>query len=72
MKRDLILVAIAMFAWGLGEGMFLYFQPLYLEELGANPIMIGTILGESDHDRHDFRRVRIGDDRFPHPCWIPG
>jgi hypothetical protein len=63
MKRDLILVAIAMFAWGLGEGMFLYFQPLYLEELGAN---------QSDHDRHDFRRVRIGDDRFPHPCWIPG
>ena len=45
MKRDLILVAIAMFAWGLGEGLFIYFQPLYLEELGANPLLIGTILG---------------------------
>ena len=45
MKRDLLLIAVAMFAWGLGEGLFIYFQPLYLQELGANPIMIGTILG---------------------------
>jgi len=45
MKRDLILVGIAMFAWGLGEGMFIFFQPIYLEELGADPILIGTILG---------------------------
>jgi MFS family permease len=34
-----------MFAWGLGEGLFIFFQPLYLEELGADPILIGTILG---------------------------
>ena len=45
MKRDLILVGIAMFAWGLGEGLFIYFQPIYLQELGADPILIGTILG---------------------------
>ena len=45
MKRDLILVGTAMFAWGLGEGLFIFFQPLYLEELGADPILIGTILG---------------------------
>jgi len=45
MKRDLILVGTAMFAWGLGEGLFIFFQPIYLEELGADPIMIGTILG---------------------------
>jgi MFS family permease len=45
MKRDLILIGIAMFAWGLGEGLFLVFQPIYLEQLGADPIMIGTILG---------------------------
>ena len=45
MKRDLILVGIAMFAWGMGEGLFIFFQPIYLEELGANPILIGTILG---------------------------
>ena len=45
MKRDLILVGITMFAWGLGEGLFIYFQPIYLQELGADPILIGTILG---------------------------
>jgi MFS family permease len=45
MKRDLTLVGIAMFAWGLGEGLFFYFQPIYLQELGADPILIGTILG---------------------------
>jgi MFS family permease len=45
MNRDLTIVAIALMVWGLGEGMFLFFQPLYLEELGASPIQIGTILG---------------------------
>ncbi len=45
MRRDLILIALAMFTWGLGEGLFIYFQPLYLQALGANPITIGTILG---------------------------
>jgi MFS family permease len=45
MSRDLIMVALALFTWGIGEGAFLYFQPLYLEELGASPIGIGTILG---------------------------
>jgi len=44
MSRDLILVAVSMFTWGLGEGMFLYFQPLYLQQLGADPIRIGSIL----------------------------
>jgi MFS family permease len=45
MARDLILVAISLFTWGLGEGAFLSFQPLYLEQLGADPIHIGAILG---------------------------
>jgi MFS family permease len=45
LKRDLILVGIAMFAWGIGEGLFFYFQPIYLQQLGADAIMIGTILG---------------------------
>jgi predicted MFS family arabinose efflux permease len=40
---SLILVGVALFTWGIGEGMFLYFVPLYLEQLGANPIAIGTI-----------------------------
>lgn len=45
MRRDLILIATAMFTWGLGEGLFFYFQPIYLEDLGASPIEIGAILG---------------------------
>ena len=43
MNPTLILVSIALFTWGIGEGTFLYFVPLYLEQLGANPIMIGSI-----------------------------
>lgn len=45
MSRDLLLVAIALFAWGMGESAFRFFQPLYLEQLGASPLAIGTILG---------------------------
>lgn len=45
MSRDLILIAFAMLVWGLGEGMFFFFQPLYLQELGADPLQIGAILG---------------------------
>jgi MFS family permease len=45
MSRDLILVAIALFAWGMGESAYVFFQPLYLEELGASPLLIGSILG---------------------------
>ena len=45
MSRDLILFAITLFTWGVGESMFFIFQPLYLQELGASPFQIGTILG---------------------------
>jgi MFS family permease len=45
MNRSLLLIAAAMFAWGLGEGLFFYFQPIYLQQLGAQPLQIGAILG---------------------------
>lgn len=45
MTRDLKIVSAAMLAWGIGEGMFFIFQPLYIQQLGADPIMIGVILG---------------------------
>ena len=45
MTRDLLLVIISLATWGIGEGAFMYFQPLYLEELGASPVIIGAILG---------------------------
>jgi predicted MFS family arabinose efflux permease len=45
MNRDLVLVSLSLMTWGLGEGMFFFFQPLYLQELGADPLKIGGILG---------------------------
>jgi MFS family permease len=45
MNRDLLLVALSLLTWGMGEGTYLLFQPLYLQELGANPLSIGAILG---------------------------
>ncbi len=44
MSRDLVLLSISLMTWGVGEGMFLIFQPLYLQQLGANPVKIGLIL----------------------------
>ncbi len=45
MTRDLLLMAISLFTWGVGEGMFLIFQSIYLQKWGADPIEIGAILG---------------------------
>lgn len=45
MSRDLILLALSLMTWGLGEGMFLFFQAPYLEQLGAGSLQIGRILG---------------------------
>ena len=45
MNRNLLFVILALFTWGLGEGLFLYFQPIYLQQLGADPVLIGAILG---------------------------
>ena len=45
MSRDLLLLSLSLFTWGIGESAYYYFQPLYLQELGASPILIGTILG---------------------------
>ncbi|KAF0109373.1 MAG: major facilitator superfamily transporter [Chloroflexi bacterium] len=45
MSRNLLLVAVSLFVWGIGEGLFIYFQPLYLQEWGADPLLIGGILG---------------------------
>lgn len=43
MNPALLLVGVSLFTWGIGEGMFLYFVPLYLQQLGADPILIGTV-----------------------------
>ncbi len=45
MSPSIIWISAALFTWGIGEGMFYMFQPFYLSQLGADPIMIGYILG---------------------------
>ncbi len=45
MSRDLLLIALSLLTWGVGEGLFLYIQPLYLGALGASPQGIGNIIG---------------------------
>jgi len=43
MNVDLILLSVSLLTWGIGEGMFLIFQPIYLQQLGANPLTIAGI-----------------------------
>ena len=45
MTRDLRILGLSALTWGIGEGMFIYFLPIYLQELGADPLQIGVILG---------------------------
>lgn len=45
MSRDLLFIALSLFTWGMGESAYRFFQPLYLEQLGASPLAIGSILG---------------------------
>lgn len=44
MTRDLKLMMTSMFLWGVGEGMFIYLYPLYLAQLGADSVAIGSIM----------------------------
>ena len=46
-RRDLNLLALSLVVWSLGEGLFMIFQPIYLQELGADPIQIGFIISLS-------------------------
>ncbi len=43
-SRDNRVLMAALFLWGMGEGLFVYIQPLYLRELGADPAQIGGAL----------------------------
>jgi len=44
MSVDLILLFASLFTWGIGEGMFIYFQPIYLQQLGASTMTIATVI----------------------------
>ena len=47
MSADLVLLSLSMLTWGLGEGMFIYFQPIYLSQLGANTMAIAAVFSLS-------------------------
>ena len=43
LSRDNRLMALALFLWGMGEGLFIYIEPLALKGLGADPVQIGSV-----------------------------
>jgi len=45
MSHDIKLITLALFLWGSGEGLFLYIEPLYMQQLGASPQEVGAVLG---------------------------
>ena len=45
MNRSLLFIALSLFTWGIGEGMFFNFSPIYMAKLGSDPQQIGVILG---------------------------
>src|ERR1044072_1027767 len=43
-QRDLAIVAISTFIWGLGEGLFIFFLPLGLQRWDSGAVLIGAVL----------------------------
>ena len=43
LSRDLKLLSFSLFLWALGEGLFIYILPLYMQSLGANSVQIGAL-----------------------------
>lgn len=44
LSRNNKLVFVSLALWGVGEGMWWYLLPVYIEGLGANPVQIGFVL----------------------------
>ncbi|MCD4686984.1 MAG: MFS transporter [Anaerolineae bacterium] len=43
--RDTRLIMISYFLWGIGEGLWMFIQPLYVKSLGASPDQTGFVIG---------------------------
>lgn len=43
-QRDLAIVVISAFIWGLGEGLFIFFLPLALQRWNTDAVQIGAVL----------------------------
>jgi MFS family permease len=78
MNPSLLWLAAALFTWGIGEGMFFYFQPLYLQQLGADPLTIGGILSVAGiamtiaHIPAGYLADRIGRRPLLIAAWVVG
>ena len=44
-NRDLGLIYLSIFLWGMGSYLYFYLQPLYVTQLGASPEQVGLALG---------------------------
>jgi predicted MFS family arabinose efflux permease len=78
MNRDLRLLSLSLIIWGVGEGLFLYLNPVYLAQLGANPVQIGAILGLAGfaltlgHLPAGYLADRFGPKRTMVAAWFAG
>jgi MFS family permease len=77
--RDLWLVATSLFTWGAGEGMFFFFQNIYLQNhFGASPVEIGAIVGAASlvvmviYIPTGHLAGRIGARPLLTSCWMVG
>ena len=50
--RDTRLIMIAYALWAVGEGLWMFIQPLYLKELGATPGQAGFVIEDLVEPRH--------------------
>lgn len=44
LSRNNRLMMLALFLWASGEGLFVFIQPLYIQQLGASPAQVGSVL----------------------------
>lgn len=43
MSVSFVLLCVSLFTWGVGEGLFFVFQPIYLAQLGADTMTIASV-----------------------------
>ncbi len=78
MSLDLILLFASLFTWGIGEGMFIYFQPIYLQQLGAGTMTIAIVFGAFGlammvaHIPAGYLADRIGRKPIMVVAWVAG
>ena len=78
MNPSLVLIFLALFTWGIGEGTFMYFQSIHLQNLGADPVAIGAILSSAglammiSHVPAGFLSDRIGRRPLLIAAWLIG